>query len=567
VHNFPNTVSPHDGQIRNILQAAVCTRSCEIIELVLGSAQAPTTSVRDELLWGVYEPNDIDVLRLLLRKFPDADLTLALRQACQRGHIDIVRELVNAGAGVHRDNLLIDAALKPLPSIVSEMHVEAPNPVTDRGPVLALLVNAGAVINPVTLDFWENAGHRGDVVFMKHVVSLSLPTASQVFGALRGACDGGNVDVAEYLLDFASEHGYEVNVPYLACRCIQRRRNDVFELLVSRYGEQIIFDEIEESGVWGEMLEYAVAASNVPVVAKLVDQYKQRTYDNDDTESAAADSNTLGRALSHASRCDVIKLLTDAHADVNYPFACIRSVLSTACQTYQIDAVKMLLGAKADINGNNCSFVLTPLLRVVNAKCTDEQLQDKISLINLLYNSGAKTRHSIVGSLLHACVVAAGRPPMEGDTGLPAVIQHIIQLDPLWIESKNSFRHTPLMNLVSQDIRPTYVAKMLVLAGADIHVRDRQGKSLIMLLLQNIKNENESAFQDTRDILRMLLHSGVDPSQSDKQGNTALMTMFSTSDTKVYIAPDSVICFFISDILDALSHPARSGSIAHETHA
>ena len=60
----------------------------------------------------------------------------------------------------------------------------------------------------------------------------------------------------------------------------------------------------------------------------------------------------------------------------------------------------------------------------------------------------------------------------------------------------------------------TELVRLLISAGADVHVRDKWEHTLLMLVVQSAHRENEA-------IIRLLLAAGVDPHAKDVCGYTA----------------------------------------------
>lgn len=70
-----------------------------------------------------------------------------------------------------------------------------------------------------------------------------------------------------------------------------------------------------------------------------------------------------------------------------------------------------------------------------------------------------------------------------------------------------------LLSLITREATYREI-KAALSAGADVHVRDKWGHTLLMLVVQSAHPENEA-------IIRLLLAAGVDPHAKDICGYTA----------------------------------------------
>jgi ankyrin repeat protein len=252
-------------------------------------------------------------------------------------------------------------------------------------------------------------------------------------------------------------------------------------------------------------------------------------------------------ALCRASDPEIIKLLLEAKSDVN-PEGC-ESVMKAACQTINVDAVKMLLDAGASPIGEEDQW--SPLYHVIHARCADhKQVEDKVAIINLLLAAGADP-WCIGGErpALHDAICSAD------DLGRIDMMRALIQHDSSLLQQQDEEdEQTPLMVAVSTDKRCASVVKVLVDAGADVHDTDALSRPILfVLLLAHVKRVSKDYVCRIRDILNVLLGAGADMTACDDEGRTLLLSGFLTHTQYSNDVPDAHCSAFISIIVNAFN--------------
>jgi ankyrin repeat protein len=215
-----------------------------------------------------------------------------------------------------------------------------------------------------------------------------------------------------------------------------------------------------------------------------------------------------------------------------------KPVLRESCERFQPASVKMLLDAGAGVD-DHCGDGThdTPLSWTIKSRCIDkdilditsnstdlslsQRLMNKIAVINLLLDSGARTK--LLGEdclpLLHYCITA-GR-----DTNRTAVARALLSRDPALLDVRDRGGVTPLMAAVMA--RNVTMTQFLVDSGADVLATDAKGVPVIFYVYSDIQpsdfNVASGLAQRIRDIVRILIKHGADPTVCDDEGRTAVM--------------------------------------------
>jgi hypothetical protein len=244
-------------------------------------------------------------------------------------------------------------------------------------------------------------------------------------------------------------------------------------------------------------------------------------------------------------------------------------VLNGACERLQVDGVKALLAAGAPVGKGDKG--VPALYYAVYAKCPKERIGDKIAVINLLFDAGARvvcdmeTRENI----LHV-------PPYK-DTGMdfldmtfavPPEISDVYSVFPTLLERELGLAHyrdlsgaTPLMLVVQKRKKHVGMVRALLDAGADPLMRDNDNRSALWYLLTvSSFGAGAEEIRNMCEIMRMLLAAGADPTVCSASGETLLMQVSSIEGSIAAMLDD---CFdnkqrmMFGYILDAIaSRPA-----------
>jgi hypothetical protein len=252
-------------------------------------------------------------------------------------------------------------------------------------------------------------------------------------------------------------------------------------------------------------------------------------------------------------------MLLDAKADLS-PEGCV-STLRAACERLRPDAVKMLLEAGTSVAaGTGTGW--PPLEYVINAKCVDDQqIDDKVTIINLLLSAGAATRglqgvacsgeHSALEVLVKTGDVAKARDIEIIERQIRSAMQPLIAHDAGLLELRDRRGMTVLMHMAGSGSVDTTEA--LVEAGADVNARHpASGRSVLFLSLP--ENRSYTAYQQIRDKIQMLLAAGADATVCDREGVSLLMWACTCSDRLQGPGMhDNAHSVFIDDMLNHIS--------------
>jgi ankyrin repeat protein len=330
--NFMST----SGDQRSTLNTAAETSECEIVSMVFDRIGDAAPSVTFSALMTSSKHGYSGVFRYLFSRSPqDRDrLNQLLPEACDHGHADIARELISAGADAHQYEV------NDFARCFCRFRQEVPtdflpgvnlDPMAD---VVDLLEETGIWLYRWHSDSWREAGTSGSLSFMN--LFLSRKADSYMLQDLfEGACEFGHAHVIAPLLKFADDIQFKPHIRELLdtafCGFLGSRINtDVIK-------EILRYDSAPAVGS-SHLLMYAAIAGRGDIVKKLIgDGY----YD-------VNNEYRYQTPLSCASDPAIIKQLLDAKADVN-PAGC-SSVLRAVSEQYQLESVKMLLSAGADIN-------------------------------------------------------------------------------------------------------------------------------------------------------------------------------------------------------------------------
>ncbi|XP_062621183.1 uncharacterized protein LOC134282808 [Saccostrea cucullata] len=272
-------------------------KSIATVKLSLSNFICDATNQKQENSHG-----DLDTVRILI-KYVDIKMTnkniqylfndTPLTAACRGGHMSVMKELIEAGAGINQqgkyDTPLTAACEGGYMSVVKE------------------LIEAGADINP------KGTYHT----------------------PLTAACEGGHLSVVKELIEAGADINPkgEFDTP-LTAACKGGHISLVKELIEAGA-------DINQKSEFGTPFTTACKGGHTSVVKELIE--------------AGADINLQGRydtpltAASKGGHMSVVKELIEAGADIN-PKGMIDKPLTAACEGGHISLVKELIEAGADIN-------------------------------------------------------------------------------------------------------------------------------------------------------------------------------------------------------------------------
>jgi ankyrin repeat protein len=263
-----------------------------------------------------------------------------------------------------------------------------------------------------------------------------------------------------------------------------------------------------------------------------------------------AKESLLCEPLSHAADPAIVKMLLDAKAD-----ASIRSALKASCQQLQPESVRMLLAARASIDGRGSSDV--PLKLAIAAEHTGDRSDDLVSIISQLLDAGASLSYEWTQSTaLHMC--AESRSPNAPAAAALLLARHLELL-----EQRDARGMTPLMLAAVNS--NAGVTAVLLRAGAD-----PWDSPAVLLAVCPYRPPDDSMgefYPEMHDVLRLLLRAGADLTRPCGSGHTVPMLLLPCSmrcDAPggrdcVYL-PDHAAAVLLRDVAEAvLAGEARAG--------
>jgi ankyrin repeat protein len=427
---------------------------------------------------------------------------------------------------------------------------------------------------------------------MKHILSVvdDITDRQRIDYALKGACDGGDRGVVEILLDIVDERDYAFVDSYfenaLFDIALKKGHREIAELLFERldaidiakrsYSGDIDSEEEEDEDEDEDdddrlssldILRFSVSCSSQLIVDAILRVRKQKGLNSDviyeheysEMYHVLCSFERNRSVLSNASDPRIIETLINDGATLNQRRC--ETVLRGACEKLNVDGVRALLNAGAEVNKHDVGEAA--LFHAVYAECSDDRVGDKIAVINLLLDAGAD-----------ACKVAQGMSVlhMSGDlrrheSQMSPVINVLLDRCPALLHCKCSDGITVLMSMVHTN-RP-WMVKMLLDAGADPRVRDLGAKSALCHLLSGWHTIHPDEIASTREILLMLLSAGADPLVCvGRHGTgTVLMQVLSENELRLFESDktnytDADMSSLIAMIIDSLTFEFDDDDVA-----
>jgi ankyrin repeat protein len=458
------------------LLAATRTGDCCLIQLMKSHISEISTVTRNTAISIACSHGYTDALRLLLQSFPEVDANTHLTDACNSGSVDIVRIMLDHGANAHLSD---DGSF--MTSFLN--HHGSP----DVSAVSELLLDNGAVVNPYT---WQRYSKRcGSVPLVRKMLDVCPDNMTDVAFVviLHAACLYGHINVAEHVITTAEQRNIKIDF-YATFKSVMKpgHSKEVVEFIYNRCN--IDLKTLDNKYMY---LEGAVKYGCVEIVKALL-----ATGDCNVTEPLATDpfGSTPFPLLGHAHDPAIICMLLEAKAPVT------SLALAGACSKLRPDAVRVLLEAGAPPGGDSWA----PVETVVTAECTDEQIKDKIELINMLVKAGARTH--TVDTALFGCLRSSTVCKPEIVTALHACDPGMIEV--VCHDSK------PLWQALALDRVPATVVQTLLDLGADLtpgsHAGGRSPLQTVLYAPDADLKPNVRSARRVREKMRLLLHAGAD---------------------------------------------------------
>jgi ankyrin repeat protein len=536
---YPSTL--RDIHMCLALKLAARAGDLAIFKLVVKKAESssPDRSLSGELE-AASEAGCIDIVRYLLSTRPQLDPNEALLPACKGGHLELVRELLKRGANAHLspDGLFLAQALgaaghrRRMPN---GRHASPP-----ESGVLGLLLAAGITVDAENIQLWRGTGTYGNTQFINHLFTLGWD-ADKFHHLLLGACDGGHVELVQSLLANADANRYAI--PYTELGISQTYWDldrGVLDAILTRYLREFSLESKKKGRPFTqkEFIVRAVTHGCAGAVSQALSLYPRLASAK--REVYTSHTYKSGPLMAHAGDAATVQALLD-HGVAVRPGGSI-SVFSGACEKLDPAAVQLLLRARARLGTD--SKEKTPLYYAIHAYCREEQVPDKISIINLLIDAGAETDGDYDESnVLDICIGA----PCSAHPA--AVVAALLERDPGLLEDRPSDRHPILMRAVQGRECNLSVIKALIGAGASVNV-DTSGNKIP--LVYNLASNRLMKAGDKLPLLRVLLEAGAEPRAPAYDDRTSLMTFPSILNewNHWYDDGDDAAALFISDMLD-----------------
>lgn len=413
---------------------------------------------------------------------PDSEGNTPLLQACVKGNLSIINNLVELGANIHAEN---HQGTFPLFRAAGYGHSE----------VVKALIRLGASPNTVKKD--------GET-------------------PLYCACKFGFVDTAKVLLEEGADlHYLRNNVGWSALMVASAAGHvDVVKMLLDKGADPLRKDE-------NNMCAFLQACyeGNIEVAELLLER-----GGHVNPQSSEDDPPLVVSCISSENAsAKLVELLLKRGADVNTPDTMGTTALDFACINGHVDIVALLISGGANVNGINeaavfplntvCSYDTpnhTKVAKLLLHAGAQIDKQDKEGFIPVMH--ACKSGNTDLVSFLvsqHADIsirnFKGGSCLYEacGDNKRASTVQLLIEHG-AEINSANEEGDTPLALICI--VGELEIARMLLARGADVNHQDKAGECPISWVC-TMKNFN---------LLDVLVQCGANVNLCDKYGHTPL---------------------------------------------
>jgi len=235
-----------------------------------------------------------------------------------------------------------------------------------------------------------------------------------------------------------------------------------------------------------------------------------------------ADNRNLYYTL-FKNRCnEILQILISASTDVNYYDVDDKTLLSIACISNNLPIVQALIAAGADVNKQDNNGFTALIYTSANNQylIVNENITEQLGIVQTLIAAGAdvnkQTEHGDTALLaatninIVEALIAAGADVNKQDNRFKstALIGIITSTNSYVVANENDAGTVSAIRLIQ-----LAMVKALLAAGADVNIRNNQGKTALMFAVDIIYVP----------IVEALIAAGADVHIKDKFGNTALM--------------------------------------------
>lgn len=434
--------------------------------------------------------SNVSTLRTLLQAGADPNpstwyQTPVLVVAARKGQVEIVQELIAAGANVNRgfDEL-------PLHTAAEEGHLE----------VVHLLLDAGANVEAYEEDGWTAlmgaslAGHLPSVQLLVER-GANVNAWSQGETPLMLAARGVHREIYDFLYPLVSNEIRAIgdrDAEQEMARTVKyrsREQNKAVEKLTDaatdgnlKQVQQLITSGVDVNAIAScnrTALSLAIQGGHIPVIQALLDAGADPNLP-DETDNGLAGNSPLMEAASTffaTNRGDMVRLLIQRGADINQQDADGRTALMLALGYSDIDVIETLIKAGVDLdiqdNEGNTALMMA-------------EFGKSIKVANILKQVGASQKGLKEVELLQAVD--------RGDVDkVKILLQENINVNARIGET------TALCRAATEGHHE--IAKLLIAAGADVNQRASEGHFNPLLY---------AAYYGNLEVVRVLLEAGAD---------------------------------------------------------